>query len=134
MEERPSTSSTSQKKAKALELVCWSAVLGSCFLTAAFSHWMNGLLWAAAQPGSPGIWCGNTITAPFGLMLNCVIPAGVIAIAPLGLLWRRGFATGRSLSVASCLVLACSGWLVVFGTRVFDEYIGFSLADLVWWM
>src|SRR5260221_5661329 len=98
----------SKADTKVLKLVCWSAVLVFSFLTAVFGYGMHRLFAEAARPGSMGLWCGNIVTDPLGFMLSFGVPVGVSAVVPLGVLWRRGMASGWSLLTAALLALTCT--------------------------
>jgi hypothetical protein len=113
-----------------LKTACWVVVGGFVLGSVA----MHRLFVEAARPDS-GIWCGNSVTDPLGALLSFGTPLSVVAVVPLGVLWRRGLAAAWSVVPASLLVLVCTASLLVVGIRFFRDFLpGFHLSDIVWWM
>jgi hypothetical protein len=113
-----------------LKTACWFVVSGFTLT----SIKMHRLFAEAARPDS-GIWCGNNVTNPLAALLNFGTPLSVVAIVPLGILWRRELAAGWSVIPGSLLVIGCTTSLLVAGIRFFrDALPGFHLSDIVWWM
>ena len=114
-----------------LKMACWLVIGG--FAVAGVR--MHRLLLEAARP-DPGIWCGNTVINPLGVILSIGSPLGVVAVVLLGMLWRRGLAAGWPVMLAALLILVGTTSLLVYGIRFCRDSLPgeLYLSDIVWWM
>jgi hypothetical protein len=113
-----------------IKIGCWISI--GCFVLACVR--MHQIFEELARPGS-GLWCGNGVAAPLGLMLNVGVPLATVAVVGLFALWRNGRAAIWSVLPTALIVLICSMMVLNAGIRFFREALpGFHLSDTVWWM